>query len=125
MTTLTLAKCWINLATTGEAVSAQREDDSADTRTVAGRIGTYSGGRQRAITQEGIGGTWQVSLRQVPYADTEKLRSWMGQTVLVRDNRGRKEYGVILEVPRSGWKEQLDTYDVALTLQLVTYDENV
>jgi hypothetical protein len=125
MATLNLTKCWINLATTGESVTAQRIDNGEDTRAVAGRVATYSGGRQRAVTQEGVMGTWPVTLTQVSAADTATLRSWMGQTILVRDSRGRKEYGVVLEVPRSAWKDQLDTYDVALTLQLVSYDESV
>lgn len=125
MATLTLAKTWLNLASTGEAITAVRTVEDADSRSMQGRIATYSGGRQRAVTQEGIGGTWQLTLVQMSIADTETLRSWMGQTILVRDNRGRKEYGVFLEVPRSTWKEQLDTYDVALTLLLVSYDEAV
>jgi hypothetical protein len=123
MATLTLTKLWVNRMTTGEAVSAQHLPGADDTAIMSGRVATYSGGRQRAVSQEGIAGTWSVVMVQVSYADTEKLRSWMGETVLVRDGRGRKLWGVVLEVPRSPWKEQLDTYDVTMTVQLVTVDE--
>lgn len=125
MATLNLTKAWINNAATGEAVNAQRLADDTDESSIEGRVGTYSGGRRRAITQEGVAATWQITLVQVSYTDTETLRSWMGETVLVRDNRGRKVYGVVLAVPRAPWKELLDTYDVALTVQTVSYDENV
>lgn len=125
MTTLLLTKTWINQMTTGEAVSAQADADDEDVQEMQGRIATYSGGRQRAVTQEGVAGVWRRTLRQVSYADTEKLRTWMGQTVLVRDHRGRKLWGVVLSVPRSAWKEQVDTYDVTLSVQLVTFDEAV
>ena len=125
MATLTLAKTWLNLMTTGTAVTGYRDDEDDDTRAVQGRVATYSGGRQRAVTQEGVGGTWELTLRLVTHADTVTLRSWLGQTILVRDNRGRKEWGVILEVPRTAWKDNLDLYDVALTLLIVTVDEAV
>ena len=125
MATLTLTKTFINLMTTGASVAAYRNASDDDTQAMTGRVSTYAGGRQRAITQAGVQSQWKVPLRQVTAADVETLRSWMGQTVLVRDNRGRKAWGIILEVPRAPWKEQLDTYDVDLTLLGVDVDETV
>lgn len=125
MVQLILNKTWITFATTGLSVTGYRDGDDGDSRGVAGRIATYSGGRQRAITTEGVFGEWTFTLRQVTVGDTEIMFARLGQTVLVRDNRGRKMYGVLLEAPRKPWKEALDTYDVDIVLRLVTFPEDV
>lgn len=125
MATLLLTKTWLNLYSTGAAVSGFRDGDDADTAGIDGGVRTYAGGRQRSYTTQGVTGTWSFRLRQVSYANTEVLRSWLGMTVQVRDNRGRCLYGVLLDVPRVPWKEQLDTYDVEISLRLVTADPGV
>lgn len=126
MATLTLDKTWVSLFTTGDSVAGWRTaDDDGDEYGVQARVATYAGGRQRGITTEGVSGTWSVSLRGISTADTEKLRTWLGQTVLVRDNRGRKMWGLLATLPRRTWKEQLDLYDVTVTIQLVTVVEAV
>jgi hypothetical protein len=125
--TLILTKLWVNLMATGEVdyVAAWHDPDDTDTRAVTGRVAQYAGGRQRGITQAGVTMTWPFTLRQVTATDTDKLSSWMGQTVLVRDNRGRRTWGVVLACPRRPWKEQLDLYDVELSLQGVDVVEDV
>ncbi len=125
MATLYLDKTWVTNHVTGATVAAVRDTDDGDEYSVAARVQTYAGGRQRGITTQGVAGTWSVRLRGVAVADTEKLRTWLGQTVLIRDNRGRKMYGLLSSVPRSTWKEQLDLYDVVVAIQLVTVDEAV
>lgn len=127
MAILLLTRMWVNLAATGEVdyVTAVHDPDDTDTRSVQGRIAQYAGGRQRGISQVGTATTWAFNLRMVTFADTEKLASWMSQTVLVRDNRGRKVWGIIRSVPRRPWKEQLDLYDVELTLEGVDVVEDV
>lgn len=125
MATLTLSRTWVNLLSTGEGVSAYRATDDPDTVEVRGQVVTYAGGRMRAVTSEGSPGSWSLPLVMVPYATTEKLRGWMGQAVQVRDNRGRKQFGVILSVPRSPWRESLDTYNVPLTLLAISVVEGV
>jgi hypothetical protein len=123
--TLTLNAIWINLATTGASVSGYRNDGDADTAEMTGRVATYAGGRQRGVTSEGVAQTWPFTLRGVTTANTLTLRSWLGQTVLVRDNRGRKMWGVLMSAPRTPWKEQLDQYDVEVALRLVSVVEGV
>lgn len=124
MVMLTLTKTWINKFTTGAAVTGYRSGDDTDMQEMTGRIAAYAGGRQRAVTSEGVAGAWSFMLRQVSVTDTEILRTWLGQTVLVRDNRGRRMYGVLLAAPRTPWKEALDTYDVEVTVRQVTVAED-
>lgn len=125
MATLTIDRIWINLAVSGadDYVKGLRDASESDSRSSVGRIVQYTGGRQRGITQKGVATGWSFTLRGVTAADTDKLASWIGQTVLVRDNRGRKVWGFYLAVPRVPWKEQLDLYDVSLSVLGVDYEE--
>jgi hypothetical protein len=125
MATLLLSKTWINLFTTGASVTAWRSGGDGDAQASAGEVHTYAGGRQRAITAEGAQATWSFTLVGMTVAATDTLRSWMGQTVVVRDNRGRRLFGVLFECPRTPWKEQLDTYDVEVTIRGVDATEEV
>lgn len=125
MGTLTLTKTWINLLSTGQAVSAYRADDDAEAYEVQGDVVTYAGGRQRSVSSEGVAGTFTFQLRLVPDADVTTLQSWIGQAVQVRDNRGRVLFGTYFAVGKKPWKDQLGTYDVAITLRTVTVVEGV
>jgi len=125
MAILYLDKTWITNVATGDTVSGTRDSDDGDEFSVAARVQSYAGGRQRGITTEGVSGSWAPKLRGVTWADTEKLKAWLGQTVLIRDNRGRKMFGLISRLPRATWKEQLDLYDVEVAVQLVTVNESV
>jgi hypothetical protein len=125
MATLLLNKTWVNLFTTGDSVTAWRSGDDVDTQTAAGEVRTYAGGRQRAITAEGVQVGWTFTLVGVTTAGTDLLRSWLGQTIVVRDNRGRRIFGVLFECPRRPWKEQLDMYDVDMSVRGVDATEEV
>ncbi len=127
MATLSLSKTWINLATTGSVdfVAAWRDAEESDVKQATGAVRQFAGGRQRGITQVGTASGWTFVLRMVPTVDTDKLALWLGQTVLVRDNRGRRMWGIMLACPRRPLKEQLDLYDVEVTVSGVDVDENV
>lgn len=126
MATLTLTKTFINLAATGDAVSAWRASgEDSDSVAVEGRVGTYAGGRQRSFTVEGVAGTHPFTLVLVPEADCLTLRSWLGETVLYRDNIGRKMWGTLFEDTRTPYPDRPGYYSVALTLRTVDFDEGV
>ncbi len=126
MATLSLTKTWLNLVATGAAISAWREHGAdADAVAMDGAVATYAGGRQRSVTVEGVSGNMPFTLIAVPVADTLTLRSWYGETVLYRDNLGRKMYGVLFEDSRTPWKQSPGMYNVSMVLQLVDVDETV
>jgi hypothetical protein len=127
MATLLLSKTFINLVPVGEenVVSGWRDASESDGRASVGAIRQYAGGRQRGVTQVGVASSWSFTLRGILGTDTDKLAAWLGQTVLVRDNRGRRMYGVLFAVPRTPWKEQLDLYDVEVSLNGVDVVEDV
>ncbi|MEU4367559.1 hypothetical protein [Micromonospora chersina] len=127
MTMLILDRVWINRLDTGEAVAAKSWDRSP-TYDMDGEVRTYAGGRQRSITTEGERGAFSFTLRKLPLATVEVLRSWKGIAVQVRDHRGQSWVGVYFQVTP---KEPLTTpgapggywWDVDLTVRTVTPPE--
>lgn len=122
MTTLTLNVVWINLVSTGEAISAP-STDRGQVYGIAGEVRPYAGGRQRFIGQEGEQGQFTITLRRLTLTQVGTLRTWEGKTVLFRDRRGQSMYGVFASVTPLEYKELL--YDAAIVIGLVTQDDNV
>ncbi len=81
-----------------------------------------AGGRFRAVGTLGVRRTQAFAIRDLSYADILTLEEWIGQTVLVRDNRGRRMFGVYWSVPSTDGMNA-NYYDVALDVTEVTYEE--
>jgi hypothetical protein len=114
MATLNLTKTFVTLPATGAYVAGQ---------TGRGRGEGYVGGRQRSIAQEGERGTYTFVMLRLTRTDVETLRTWMGQVVQVRDNKGRRFYGVYFDVEII---EYIDArYNVSIKLTVVTQTEGV
>jgi hypothetical protein len=120
---LSLTSLWVNLLGTGESI-ASPSIGNASASGVEGEVRTYAGGRQRYIGKAGTGGTIDRTLRLLTVTQVEKLESWCGQTVLVRDYRGQHWWGVFSKVTRIAVKGT-SKYDASFTLSLVTQDEGV
>lgn len=125
MAVLTLTKIFINLVSTGTAVSAQSAPDRGGTYTAQGAVVSNAGGRRRSITGPGRGATFAFTLILVPDTDRLTLMSWVGQTVLVRDHRGQAFYGVFYGLESKEYKSKLTKYEVAITLYVVDVVEGV
>jgi hypothetical protein len=125
MATLTLTKVWINRLDSGAAVSAQSLPERARSRSMAGEVRGYAGGRQRSFTQLGLRGVFEFGLVLVSLATVELLESWIGVPVLVRDHRGQAFTGVFYDVPATGHRDDVNAYDVTLSLRLVTAPDGV
>lgn len=123
MATLVLTRLWVNLLSSGEGISAPSLGVESSSG-IEGGVRTYAGGRIRYVGREGVGGQLQRTLRLCTQATAEKLESWVGQTVLVRDVRGQHWWGVFSEVTRRAIKGAT-TYDLAITVDLVTQSEDV
>ena len=124
MPTLTLTKTFVNLVSTGAAVSGQTSRGRGETYQLPGEVRTYAGGRRRAITGVGEAGTYTFTLLLVSRTSADTLRGWKGQLVQVRDHRGRKFYGVYFETPTAEYVDR-SLWNVSITLSIVTYDEGV
>ncbi len=119
MAMVTLNQVWINLLSTGEAVHAYSSDRSRATG-ITGDVRQYAGGRQRAVSTEGIRGQVTFRLRDITNEDIETLKSWYGQPVCLRDYRSRVYFGVYFSISESERRTQ-DLFDIAMTVQEITY----
>ncbi len=122
MVMISLDRTWVNLVSTGASVSAYTGRGRSRQYQQTGAVQQFAGGRFRAISTEGIGGSQTFTLRDVNDADLETLKSWIGQAVLVRDNRGRKMYGTFFV---TGWSDRMAEgyYDISIQLSEITVNE--
>ncbi len=122
MVAITLDRTFVNLVATGAVVQAYTGRGRSRNYRTDGAVQAFAGGRYRSIALEGVAGAQTFMLRDVSSADIETLKSWIGETVLVRDNRGRRMFGTYYEV---GYSDRMsaDAYDVTLNVIEVTYNE--
>lgn len=124
MPTLTLDKLWVNLDSTGQAVSAFSNSRTASYRSL-GEVKQLAGGRQRGMKIVGEQGHYSFTILEVPTSDVDTLRSWMGETVQVRNDRGQVFVGIFFEVNPGEVVDIKTKYDVAISMRVVTAPEGV
>jgi len=122
MASITLNKTWINLLDTGVGLSFYTAHDRAQSKSVSGEVRTYAGGRQRSVTAVGTRSQVSILLRQVTQNDIDTLTSWFGKTVVVRDHRGRRWFGVFYTLDIADRRKKT-LHDVTITVYSVTYVE--
>lgn len=122
MVAIVLDRTFVNLVATGAVVQAYTGRGRSRSYKTDGAVQAFAGGRYRSIALEGVAGQQTFMLRDVSTADIETLKSWIGETVLVRDNRGRRMFGTYFDVSYND--RMLDGYyDVTLNVVEVSYLE--
>jgi hypothetical protein len=124
MTSLVLNKIWLNRTDTGEAISGASARERGSGWSMDGEVRTYASGRRRAISIQGLKGEVSRTLVQVDFATKEKLITWMGANLQMRDHRGQKFFGVFFAVDVREYMRP-DLYAVTVTLQTTTTEEGV
>jgi hypothetical protein len=122
MATLQLTQLWINLWATGAAITGQTWISPEEDFARPGQRRLYAGGRTRAITQAGDLGTFKFRLALVDRATVDTLRTWAGQTVQVRDHRGRRFVGTYFAVAVTARRGSL-LWNAEITLEELTVAE--
>ena len=124
MPTLTLDRTFVNLVSTGDYVAAYTGRGRSRSYRQDGGVEGFAGGRQRSISVEGLAGSQTFMLRDVTDDDIETLKDWVGETVLVRDNRGRRMFGAYFNVEYAD-RMTPGLYDVTLVVNEVSYEEGL
>jgi hypothetical protein len=124
MASVKLLQTWVTLVSTGQSVKGYTARGRSRTATKEGETRRLAGGRFRAIGTLGVRRAQTFALRDVSLADISTLESWVGQLVLVRDNRGRRMFGVYWSVPYSD-RQDPNYYDVQLDVTENSYEEGV
>jgi hypothetical protein len=126
MTVLVLDKLWLNRLDTGEAIAAiSSPTDRSQQFAKQVTVHEYASGRLRAIsTGTASRGQLVYRLMNIDYATKEKLISWAGVAVQVRDYRGQKWFGTFSDVDVTEY-EQPGQYTAGFTLTTITVVEGV
>lgn len=124
MASVKLARTWVNLVSTGEAVSAYTGRGRSRSTSKDGDVRKLAGGRYRGVSSRGTKRTQAFMLRDVSPFDITTLEQWIDQTVLIRDNRGRRMFGIFYAVEYSD-KMNPQYYDVTLNITEVSFEEGV
>lgn len=91
---------------------------------IDGEVRTYAGGRRRAIQRPGRFHELTATLPACTRDQLEWLAEKVGSPVLVRDDRGRKFYGVFFDVDTD--EHQYDAEgDASLSITEITHSEAV
>lgn len=125
MASVNLDRVWLALASDPDTGLSFRSIGKTDSTSTPGDVRRYSNGRLRLIRRPGPAQTIGVTARLLTREQTELLQDLAGQVVLLRDNRGRKLYGVYLTVDVDDLKARAAGQDVTLQIQQVTYSEAV
>jgi hypothetical protein len=125
VTSYALPGLWINLLSTGEGIFAATERGSRTqkwTNGVESRL--YANGRNRAISTAGERGELGYKLVLLTQDTKDKLRTWKGLTVQVRDYRGQKWFGVFADVEVTEYAPS-GLYAATITILTVDVTEGV
>ena len=124
MSTLTLRSLWLNRTDTGEAVSGASGRDRGTAYSIDGNVRKYANGRLRAVATTGVQTEITRTMVALDYATKEKLVTWLGVNVQLRDHRGNKWFGVFFTLAVTEY-QQPDLYAAAITLLTTTTAEGV
>lgn len=122
MVMVTLGKTYVNLVATGELITGYTGKGRTRAKSQEGSAQKFAGGRFRSISVEGVAGEQTFVLRDLTYANIQTLETWIGQLVLIRDNRGRRMFGVYYDVGYTDGPNE-NYYDVTLNVKEITYNE--
>lgn len=126
MTTVELCAIWLNLAADpSDYMSFDRPATMAPTTDMDVSVRTLANGRRRVVRRAGVARSYALTLPYCNRAQIEWLEDHVGQTVCVRDDRGRKMFGVYSSVPVTESTLWNDRGDAQLTVAGITYSEAV
>jgi hypothetical protein len=125
MASLSLATVWLYPVSAPTDVTVLSTMSSlAAAPQAAGSTRRYASGRFRTVTQAGIQEQLTVAAVACDRTQINWLRSHIGVTLLVRDDRGRKFYGAYFN-PAVTEHPYDANGDVTLTITEVTFSESV
>lgn len=125
MATLILPRVFLNNMASGAVVDVHAAPDRSRSVGVEGAVRTYGNGRRRGVGQVGRAEDLPLRLVNLQTAMVATLEAWTGESVMYRDDRGRRVVGVFWGFDEREYRSDKQRYDVALTLHGVSWDEAV
>lgn len=125
MATVTLGTVWLNLAADpSDYISLPTMSSLSVSTSQPGEVRRLANGRLRVVRQAGQARGASVDADGVTEAEVDWLESHVGEVVCIRDDRGRKFFGVYLGVDVEEIRASVYA-NVSLSLTNVTHSEAV
>lgn len=125
MATVTLTSLWLHTASDLSDYLLLGQNAETEVYAQPTEVRRYAGGRLRAVTRTGAGRTLQITLPGVEPATYESLKERVGVEQMLRDQRGRKLWGVIGEVTADEELGHARLESISFTFLEVTDSEEV
>lgn len=123
MAMVTLTRTWLSLAgDPSQSIVFDRETGGRQPQPL-GEVRKYANGRLRYVGTAAAVESVPLSFRTTSMATADLLQSWTGQTLCLRDTRGRKLFVQLLAVTETDLPASYVKLDLALST--VTYSEAV
>jgi hypothetical protein len=123
MASVTLDRMWVNLASDPSQYLTLSHAKWTAQDSVQGEVRQYASGRLRTVLHGGSVGTQSFSFLTDDLSVVLLLKAWKGQTVCLRDHRGRREFATFLAVNEDDISSRLT--QVSVSFSRVTFDEAV
>lgn len=125
MASVALRTLWLNdAADLTDALSLPGMSSLSVASQAPGAVRRMANGRLRSVSRAGQARTVDATFDACTRAEIAWLDAHVGRIVLIRDDRGRKLFGIYYEVPVDEHQYD-DQGDVNLTLTEVTFSEAV
>ncbi len=126
MTIINLRTVWLNDASNlDDKISLPSMSALEVATTAEGSVRQYASGRRRVITRGQAGKTASLSVVGADRATVTWLENHVGELLCVRDDRGRKFYGVYFAVGVAEHGPSKVYGNLSLEIQQVTFSEAV
>lgn len=123
MASVTLDRMWVNLASDPSQYLTLSHAKWTGQESIAGEVRQYASGRLRTVLHGGSVGSQSFSFLTEDMSVLALLRAWMGQTVCLRDHRGRRAFATFLSVSEDDISTRLT--QVSVSFSRVSFDEAV
>lgn len=98
MASVTFSGMWVNLAADPSQYLRLSHANWSEQDNLNGEVRQYASGRLRTVLHDGDTGSQKFTFLTDDLTVVNQLKAWKGQTVLLRDHRGRSSYGTCLTV---------------------------
>lgn len=124
MASVTLDRLWLHRADDNADYILLQWEGAGGATSPNVTVRDLSGGRRRKVSRPGAARVLSYSIPAVSIAVREQVEAFAdGGLLMIRDSRGRKEWGVI-DVRVKEWRNP-QIADLDISVDLVTYDEAV
>jgi hypothetical protein len=125
MAAVQLSALWLHTASDLSDSMTLGQNAEAEELSKPGEVRTYAGGRHRAVKRAGTTTVLRITAPFMTRGDYLSLQDRVGVKQMLRDQRGRKLWGVFWQVTGDEWLAKDRVERVEFTFEQLTHSEVV